>query len=147
MSDGLQFHVLRRWYRQPRRSRDDGDNRLNIGPCNQTCTAIRECEGPWSQLGNCSTGWGIHESWDRFLSAGLNHACGVIYDGGVYCWGDNAAGQTNVPDDLNPSIGVAAGAEHSCSVDIAGAVRCWDAQSSSGGARKRSLEWGLAQAL
>ena len=82
---------------------------------------------------------GDHESWDRFLSAGLNHACGVIYDGGVYCWGDNAAGQTNVPDDLNPSVGVAA-KEHSCSVDIAGAVRCWGARAVAGVARKRSLE-------
>ena len=41
----------------------------------------------------------------------------VIYDGGVYCWGDNAAGQTNVPDDLNPSTGVAAGrAIHAVSI-------------------------------
>ena len=76
---------------------DDGDNRLGVGPCNQTCAALRDCGG-FSQLGNCSTGWGIHESWDRFLNAGPNHACGVIYDGGVYCWGDNSGGQTNIPD-------------------------------------------------
>ena len=80
---------------------------VGIGPCNQNCTAVRDCGG-FSQLGNCSTGWGIYESWDRFLSAGLNHACGVIYDGGVYCWGDNSGGQNDIPADLNPSIGVAA---------------------------------------
>ena len=103
---------------------DDGDTRVGIGPCNQNCTAVRDCGG-FSQLGNCSTGWGIFESWDRFLSAGLNHACGVIYDGGVYCWGIIAVVKMIFQRTLILRSLVAAGTSHSCSVDISGQVSCW----------------------
>lgn len=59
------------------------------------------------------------------LASGDNHNCAVDAFG-VYCWGDNAAGQTSVPTLLNPKW-VAAGGNTSCAIDGNDALHCWGA--------------------
>ena len=38
---------------------------------------------------------------DSQISSGLDHSC-VIHDSGLFCWGRNQHGQTNVPSLINP---------------------------------------------
>jgi alpha-tubulin suppressor-like RCC1 family protein len=57
------------------------------------------------------------------LSAGWEHTC-VIADQGLRCWGENWAGQIDVPDDLGNVIAVSAGYANTCALSDAG-VRCW----------------------
>jgi alpha-tubulin suppressor-like RCC1 family protein len=71
---------------------------------------------------------------DRFTSGG--HTCAITTDGGVKCWGWNAAGQlgddttTNRPAPVNV-VGLESGVQditagdmHTCAI-VAGGVRCW----------------------
>jgi len=78
------------------------------------------------------------------ISAGGAHACAVMADGGVKCWGKNADGQVGdglfsfagalTPVDVvgigAQAISVAAGGAHTCVLTITGGVRCWGANSS-----------------
>ena len=72
------------------------------------------------------------------LSAGESHACAVLSDGSVQCWGDNSYAQlgdgTNSPASVSSPITVAgvsnvslvsAGLHHSCAVLADGSVQCW----------------------
>ena len=71
----------------------------------------------------------------RSLSAHWQHACAVLVDGSVACWGNNASGQLGdgtainrpqpvaVPG-LQNVVAVATGLSHTCAMS-AGAVRCW----------------------
>ena len=71
----------------------------------------------------------------RSLAAHWQHACAVLTDGSVVCWGSNTSGQlgdgttTNrgqpvaVPG-LTNVVAVATGLSHSCAM-IAGGIRCW----------------------
>lgn len=57
------------------------------------------------------------------LASGDQHNCAVdAY--GVYCWGDNSLGQTNVPALTAPKW-VAAGGNTSCAIDGDDSVVCW----------------------
>ena len=71
----------------------------------------------------------------RSLSAHWQHACAVLTDGSVVCWGSNTSGQLG--DGTTPSraqpvavpgltniVAVATGLSHSCAM-IAGGIRCW----------------------
>jgi hypothetical protein len=57
--------------------------------------------------------------------SGANHNC-LLDDYGVFCWGDNRAGQLDAPLLVNPVM-VAAGGDNSCAVTLAGTVKCWGA--------------------
>lgn len=116
--------------------------------CALTRTGQAKCWGlgGTGQLGNGGTGDAYVPgdvtsiAGERYvqLSASLlgYHTCGVTTEGGVLCWGDNAAGQlghegpnqpvpTAVPG-LAPSIvEVAAGRDHTCARTSDGAVFCW----------------------
>lgn len=76
------------------------------------------------------------------VAAGAEHACAVLADGTMRCWGNNEFGQVGqvgvdmvgddeLPSDLPPiDVGtnvlrVAAGARHTCAVLGGGDVRCW----------------------
>jgi alpha-tubulin suppressor-like RCC1 family protein len=57
------------------------------------------------------------------LSAGSDHTC-TIDDLGVFCWGNNGSGQTDVPQDLVNPVAIAVGSVHTCALDDNG-VHCW----------------------
>ena len=71
----------------------------------------------------------------RSLSAHWQHACAVLTDGSVSCWGNNASGQLGdgtavnraqpvaVPG-LQSVVAVATGLSHTCAM-TAGAIHCW----------------------
>jgi alpha-tubulin suppressor-like RCC1 family protein len=71
------------------------------------------------------------------VSVGVGHACALLADGTVRCWGNNYWGQLgdgqpglNSPDPvevvgITGAVAVAAGTGSSCAVVGGGAVRCW----------------------
>jgi alpha-tubulin suppressor-like RCC1 family protein len=71
------------------------------------------------------------------VTAGDEHTCVVLADGGVRCWGEDSFGQlgngpgpndaqspASVPGVTGASA-IAAGAEHTCAVLASGGVKCW----------------------
>ena len=74
------------------------------------------------------------------LSVGYSHACALLDDGTIQCWGANDAGQlgigTNVESDVPSTVlgisgakGVSAGQYGTCAVLMDGTVRCWGVNS------------------
>jgi alpha-tubulin suppressor-like RCC1 family protein len=78
----------------------------------------------------------------RAVSAGVAHACAILDDGSLRCWGSSAygmlaqgntatigdsAGETTVPVDLggHGAVLIASGRLQSCAVLDDGSVRCW----------------------
>jgi alpha-tubulin suppressor-like RCC1 family protein len=72
------------------------------------------------------------------LSAGALHACLVVPDGRIKCWGDNTDGQVNagtagkfqfapvyVEGLTEKAKAVAAGGNHTCALTASGGVLCW----------------------
>lgn len=70
------------------------------------------------------------------LAVGQSHACAVMTDGTMRCWGENRAGQLGVGDTMqrnSPTVvtglsGVVravAAANHTCALLDTGAIRCW----------------------
>jgi alpha-tubulin suppressor-like RCC1 family protein len=71
------------------------------------------------------------------LAMGQVHACAVVSDGAVRCWGENYLGQlgtdASLPSDSAVAVpglssgvdAVAVGLGHTCSLDTDGAVQCW----------------------
>lgn len=73
----------------------------------------------------------------RAISTGNDHACAILKDSSVMCWGVNWAGQAGT-DDLKDVplpqvvqglpktiVGMASGKEHSCAMTTSGEVYCW----------------------
>src|SRR5688572_31512463 len=60
----------------------------------------------------------------------------LLHTGGVYCWGDNGAGQTGQPASANPqltpiavpgvtnAVAIAAGSTHACAILASGGTKC-----------------------
>jgi alpha-tubulin suppressor-like RCC1 family protein len=70
------------------------------------------------------------------VTAGDRHACALLNDGTVKCWGDNSDGQLGTSSNVQSKIPVAvtgltgvqsveAGPYHTCAVVQGGALRCW----------------------
>jgi alpha-tubulin suppressor-like RCC1 family protein len=79
---------------------------------------------------------GVHNA--IALSAGYNHACALLGDRTLRCWGSNANGQLGDPSTPGsavpipvPGLGgvqaIAAGAFHTCALMADTTVRCWGA--------------------
>lgn len=97
-----------------------------------------------------STPWLDQSSWVYVrgvtgatgLAVGHAHACAVIDDGTVRCWGDNGSDQVGndsglsavdtgqLAVDVEGAIAVAAGASHSCALLSNGTVKCWGGNAS-----------------
>lgn len=82
------------------------------------------------------------------IAAGEAHACAVLGEGSVACWGDNASAQLGTGANGRPSLTpvlvsdlqftaerIAAGGAHTCATATSGGVFCWGAndQGQSGG--------------
>lgn len=83
----------------------------------------------------------------RSVVAGRSHACALLGDGRVKCWGGNARGQLGLGDNINRgsapgdmailpfvnlgsgkrAVQLAAGAAHTCAVLDDGTAKCWGA--------------------
>jgi hypothetical protein len=72
------------------------------------------------------------------VATGADHTCAIVEGGGLFCWGDNTAGQLGhagaggtTPAQVFASgvTAVAAGAQHTCAVQ-GGVVKCWGANGS-----------------
>jgi alpha-tubulin suppressor-like RCC1 family protein len=80
------------------------------------------------------------------IVTGASHACALLTDGNVKCWGDNSYGQLGLGDtdwrgdhademgDFLPTVDldapdavtqIAAGAQHTCALLYKGVVKCW----------------------
>ncbi|GAP12732.1 regulator of chromosome condensation (RCC1) repeat [Longilinea arvoryzae] len=57
------------------------------------------------------------------VSSGLGHACAILPNGGVQCWGSNSNGQAE--NQTGPYTQISAGAMHTCALTPSGAVDCW----------------------
>ena len=65
------------------------------------------------------------------LQAGSYHSLALKYDGTVVAWGDDSAGQTNVPAGLSNVVAIAAGGFHSLALKTDGSVVAWGDDSAS----------------
>ena len=80
-----------------------------------------------------------------YISAGYDHTCALLSDGGVRCWGSNNNGQlgdgtstdrTSPPSsDINlgsgyTAIGISSGGGHTCAMLDDGDMKCWGASGS-----------------
>lgn len=114
--------------------------------CAITTGAAVKCWG-YNDYGQLGDGTGIDrwhpvqvsglESGVLGLSVGLYHACAIVTDGALWCWGLNSYGQLGNGTGLDSSIpalvqglesgvaGVSAGDAATCIVTIAGAANCW----------------------
>ena len=80
-----------------------------------------------------------------YISAGYDHVCALLSDGGVRCWGSNNNGQlgdgTSTDRSSPPSsdvnlgsgytaIGISSGGGHTCAMLDDGDMKCWGASGS-----------------
>ncbi len=113
---------------------DDGPADPNCGygqsclVCGATCRLV---EGLASRCGDGLVDAGAGESCDdglrsgafRVVSTAGPHACGILEDGRLRCWGDGAL--AGVPTGSFAEIEL--GSDFGCALDEAGAIRCWGA--------------------
>jgi alpha-tubulin suppressor-like RCC1 family protein len=73
------------------------------------------------------------------ITAGFEHACGILTDGTVKCWGSNDNGELGdgtingrtAPVSVsgitsaNPAVSITAGWDHTCAIFADGTVKCW----------------------
>lgn len=57
------------------------------------------------------------------VSVGNSHTCSIV-NNQVSCWGDNSAGQLNIPDNINNPRMMSSGSWHTCVLEDEGVV-CW----------------------
>ena len=57
------------------------------------------------------------------LSGGGEHACGLLNDGAIACWGENGQGQASPPS--GEFTGMVSGNSYTCGLRVDGTVICW----------------------
>ena len=94
--------------------------------------------GPTS--GGPTSGDGTANASDGFtsISAGDKHACRVLADKSLECWGDNLERQLNAPH--GEFLAVSAGGFHTCAVRADNTVSCWG-ESKDGQTRRPRIEF------
>ena len=118
---------------------DNGSGRLGLGD------VIDRGDGP-GEMGDTLPALDLGAGRTvQVVSAGDAHACALLDDATVKCWGENSQGRLGLGDtadrgdaggemgDALPSVdlgslsiaAVTAGAQHTCAVSTGGAVRCW----------------------
>ena len=110
------------------------DGKLGDGSASTESTVAVTVKSPYSSAAD------MYGS--KAVSVGGNHACALMADGQVVCWGDNANGQlgdggastdqsTPVfvkkagPTNLTSIVSISAGENHTCAVDNSGNAWCW----------------------
>jgi alpha-tubulin suppressor-like RCC1 family protein len=82
------------------------------------------------------------------ISAGGHHACAVMGNGTVRCWGANFGGAVGVPEETDTTepvevpgvadvLEVEAGFYHTCALKRDGTVTCWGKRRATGGSDER----------
>ena len=64
------------------------------------------------------------------IAGGYQHCVALMRNGTVVAWGQNDAGQTNVPPDLTNAVAIAAGYAHTLALKADGTVAAWGANES-----------------
>jgi hypothetical protein len=117
----------------------DGAVLLNA-PALSSCTNTRS--GSVSQTGDCddtdgaytvATTYYMDEDSDGVgldgdfleLAMGSAHACGLLFDGSIECWGWDVDLQVTGTPSGNDWLQVVAGEGHNCALDSTGTVSCW----------------------
>ena len=90
--------------------------------------------------GGPTSGDGTANASDVFasISAGNKHACRVLSDKSLECWGDNLERQLNAPH--GEFLAVSAGGFHTCAVRADNTVSCWG-ESKDGQTRRPRIEF------
>ena len=84
---------------------------------------------------------GDHWEGVEKMSMGRYHACALLDDGFIYCWGENSKGQLgneSITDSYSSTlvyksgdlqgaeiVDISLGSNHSCALDVDGSVYCW----------------------
>lgn len=84
---------------------------------------------------------GDHWEGVEKMSMGRYHACALLDDGFIYCWGENSKGQLgneSITDSYSSTlvyksgdlrgaeiVDISVGSNHSCALDVDGSVYCW----------------------
>lgn len=129
-----------------------GDHALVAAGGNHTCAILlngsARCWGNNAHgqlgidsIGNTPTAAGVTGLSDRArtIAAGDHHACAIIANGSIECWGKNDFGQLGdgtrqhaqkpvaVQTTFGPFTAITAGANHTCALASTGTVHCWGA--------------------
>ncbi len=110
---------------------------------------MRVDNGPWVPMApqdgtwgdGAETGTGTLASTATSVAAGSFHACALIGDGTVRCWGDNTYGQLGnggaasggsavAVHGITGATAISAGSTHTCALLANGTVSCWGGNSS-----------------
>ncbi|MEX0787012.1 MAG: dockerin type I domain-containing protein [Dehalococcoidia bacterium] len=120
MSSGL----ARCWGENSHGQLGDGTNTPRHAPVDVCVVGVASCEDGLPDLAAVA------------IAAGHSHACTLLVNGEVWCWGANSAHQLGDGTTNNSSLPVrvdgvgevaqfAAGGSHTCAVSPFGGVRCW----------------------
>lgn len=142
---------------------DSGVQEISSGlsfTCALTVSGAVMCWGAGASPGGIGDGIGAFslvpvdviglDSGVKAIDAGNHHACAIIVDGSLLCWGSNSAGQLGdgtTEDRLSPVVvagieetvvAVAAGGEHTCAITVS-RVMCWGSNGGWGQLGNQSL--------
>jgi alpha-tubulin suppressor-like RCC1 family protein len=102
------------------------------GACKSSCASAGDCQTGFTCASNA-----CRPHFPIAIAAGGRHACVILTDGTVRCWGDNSQQQLGNPtaggvsfkpvvvNGITKAVAIGAGFTHTCVVVSDGTVRCW----------------------